>query len=299
LRGAPQLGLLERSVLGVRLEGMLVRSKLPAGEPRDHLLAHARAERVDHRARPFERLDVGRLDALGALGAQLVEVVEDLLAQVHLHLVDLLAQLGDLLDVTVVLEVHEQRVDRLQQVGRLRVHALLRHHDELLDRRHEHLQPLERADRERQVALGVVEALDVTADLVHHRLARLRLRLDVAHLDEELCDRLPPVLEVPARRATSARLLAYREQNLLFEPAHPLVQAADVRVDLQEAVLVGEEPVDVSDRVKVGRIDRVGRGRHLGDGRLQLRREGHRRDELVKRQVGHAARRDRLFHHTR
>ena len=68
--------------------------------------------------------------------------------------------------------------------------AALRHHDELLDRRHEHLQPLERADREREVALGVVEALDVAADLVHHRLARLRLRLDVAHLDEELGDRL-------------------------------------------------------------------------------------------------------------
>ena len=82
---------------------------------------------LKHAARALEGLGGARLHALRPLVAlaQLVEVVEDLLAQVALDLGDLLEQLLHLLDVCVFGEVNEQRVDRLQQVGRLGVHALL------------------------------------------------------------------------------------------------------------------------------------------------------------------------------
>ena len=82
---------------------------------------------LKHEARALEGLSGTGLHALRTLVAlaQLVEVVEDLLAQVALDLGDLLEQLLHLFDVCVFGEVNEQRVDRLQQVGRLGVHALL------------------------------------------------------------------------------------------------------------------------------------------------------------------------------
>jgi len=177
----------------------------------------------------------------------------------------------------VGLEVREQAVDRLQQVRRLRVHALARHHFELLDGGHEHLQPLERGDRLREVALRVVERLDVAADFVHHLLRRLRLRLDVAHLDHELPNGLLAALEVAPRRGARRGLLAHGLQHLLVEHLHLILQLQHLGLHLAERLLGREEPIDVRCRVKVGRVEWVGRGQHVFDGRLELCRETHRR----------------------
>ena len=242
-----QLRLVERARLAVRLERVLVRRELPRREPLDHLLATRGPQRVHDCARPGERLElrVLRRDG-GVVGGELVEVIEDLRAQRGADLVDLLAQLVDLADAHVGVEMYEQLVDSLQEIGGLSIHALTRHDVQLLDGGHEHLEALQRGDRLRQVALRVVERLDVAADLVHHLLRRIRLRLDVAHL---------AALEVGAPRG---RLLAHCLQDLLVERLHLLLQLLHVGIHSRQRVLCREQFVDVCGWVEVGLVERVG-----------------------------------------
>mmetsp|Transcript_38142 Transcript_38142/g.65400 ORF Transcript_38142/g.65400 Transcript_38142/m.65400 type:complete len:258 (-) Transcript_38142:127-900(-) len=252
-----ELGLIQRPCLPAWCEGVLVRRELPHAEPSDHLLPTLRAERVDHRAGARQLLEPSVLRRARLVGGQPVEVLEDLRAQRRLYLVDLPPELVELLDLRVAVEVREELRDRLQQVRRLRVHPLARHDRQLLDRRDEHLQPLERSDRLRQVALGVVERLDVAADLLNHQLRRFRLRLDVPHLDEELAHRLLAHLDVLARGRARRRLCTHGLQDLLVQLLQLPLDTLRVRVNLRQRFLRREELVYVRNGVEVGRVERV------------------------------------------
>jgi hypothetical protein len=119
------------------------------------------------------------------------------------------------------------------------------------------------------VALGVVERLDVLADLVDHLLRLLGLVLDVAYLLEELVHRRLGVRQVLAGRHARASLRAHGVHHLVVERDHVRLELVDVRVDARERLLRREEPVDVVDRVEVGLVQRVARRKHLAQRLLE------------------------------
>lgn len=113
-----------------------------------------------------------------ALRKRDLKILTHLLQQFPLQIRDLLAQRSDLVDTPIAFEVRHELDHRLQQLGTFAVLPALAQRPQLLVRRRQHLQPLQRRHRQREVPLRVVQPLDIRR---HLRNSPLRLQGAFTH----------------------------------------------------------------------------------------------------------------------
>lgn len=94
-----------------------------------------------------------------------LEILTNLLQQFPLQIRDLPPQRSNLINGPIALKVRHQLYDRPQQLRTLPVLPALPQPSQLLIRRREHLQALQRRHRERQVPLRPVKPLDIRRHL--------------------------------------------------------------------------------------------------------------------------------------
>mmetsp|Transcript_7904 Transcript_7904/g.26413 ORF Transcript_7904/g.26413 Transcript_7904/m.26413 type:complete len:220 (-) Transcript_7904:409-1068(-) len=165
------------------VEQILVLPELLIGEPLDELEDQPLPQYAHHLGRVLEH-------ARHVLRHRDVDVQLELLEHLSLQLRpqgsyggEELANLGDVLECV---EVGGQLRHGLQEVRCLLVSSSCRHFRQLLDRVLQHVQPPQRDDGRRQVLLGKVQRLDVSADLVDHALGRLPPLLDTLEVRHQL-----------------------------------------------------------------------------------------------------------------
>lgn len=119
------------------------------------------------------------------------------------------------------------------------------------------MQALQRGDGRLEIALGVVEALNVPTDLEHHPLGVLCFRFNAVDFGVQLVDRRLRLVDVPLRflaclglRLDGAGDLFVKRRDLRLEPR-------DERVEVLEARLARELLIDVLDSIKIRGVQRI------------------------------------------
>ena len=115
-----------------------------------------------------------------------LEIFAHLLQRFSLQLGYIPAQCCYLVYASIALEVRHKLNDRLQQVRALPILPRLTQASQLLIRRREHLQALQRCHRQRQVLLRAVKPLNIRRHLCDCPLGLQRSRTDALNPTEEL-----------------------------------------------------------------------------------------------------------------
>ena len=182
----PPLDVLQRELVDELVEAAVVIHEFSVREVTDELLADGRLEGVDDEARVGEPRHRGGVLLHRRGHPRAVEVLEHHPSQRLFHRRVPLLKIRNLRDVAVGGEMREELVDRLEEVGAVPVLPSHAQRLQLLHRGDQHAQPSQRGDGRRQVLLRKVQALDVSADLLHHVLALRRFALDVLDPSAEL-----------------------------------------------------------------------------------------------------------------
>mmetsp|Transcript_24748 Transcript_24748/g.79702 ORF Transcript_24748/g.79702 Transcript_24748/m.79702 type:complete len:255 (-) Transcript_24748:59-823(-) len=246
---------------------LIVVNQLPLGKEVDQACHHISPQRLDCLARIRQGLlrtgGVGVGSVLVQQAAHPSKVVEDAVRDAPPQLRRLLLQLLHLGHVPVALEVVGERVDRRQQPRGLAVLTVAAGHLQLVHRGDQHLKLAQRGARRRQVALGIIQLLDVCTDFLHQVLRLLRLGPDGADLEEQLADGgfglLDVLRDVPPRRA----LLSNGCEDLFVQFGDVLAQFGPERVDLVQRCLIREALVQVRDWVELRLVQWVSRRERL------------------------------------
>ena len=265
----PRVSALDRVEVGLfserSVEDLRVRGEFLVCEIADELLAHVGLEGVHHQAGVRQsRSCAGVLLDDGGLPSG-VEFLEDVGAERGSDLGVLALELRHLRNVVVPVEVRAELIDSLEEVCAVVVLTAHRHRLELVHGGHEHAETTERGDGAGQVALRAVQLLDVAANLLHHRLAQLRLVLDVADARAELENRRLRLRQIRLGAYAAGALRPDRLEDLVVHATNPKPELGDQRVHARQRRLVGEEPIEEVHGVELRRREDVARrGRRAG-----------------------------------
>lgn len=203
--------------------------------------------RLRQRSLPLRNLSLRKYD---------LKVLAHLLEQLALQVRHITAQRRNLVDGAIALEVRHELNNRLQQLRTLAVLATLAQTAQLLVRRRQHLQTLQRRHREREVLLRAVQTLDVGRHLGDGLLRVHRAGPHALDLAEEvgqlrLCglDALHAVGIGRGLRGDDAR-------DVFVQVMVVAAQSGGGGGDGGEGLRVVEDGVEVLDRVVVSCIER-------------------------------------------